>query len=338
MREWKTTFLFLLLFTLTAAAGAQYRGKRLILKDGSYQITDKWEIRGERVRYYSRERSDWEELPHALVDWVATEKFNARVDAPGGEGRATEIKEIDKEEAAERAKEAAKTPQVAPGVTLPSSGGVYMLDTYRGQPQLVELVQNGGELNKQMGKNIMRSIINPIAVSSRQTIELKGLRSRVQSHVAQPEIFLDINLGDESNSPNLSTDKTKTDQSGRFQIVKLDKTKTARIIGDLKIYIYGKVKQEQKMIETAAGFLPGNEWLKIYPKKPLEHGEYAVVEMLGPKEMNLYVWDFGVDPGAPENPTSWKPVQSKEAMTGTDESPLLQGHNDKNKKPPKRKD
>ena len=50
------------------------RGKKLILKDGSYQIVREYQVNGDRVRYFSEERGDWEELPAAMVDWDATAK------------------------------------------------------------------------------------------------------------------------------------------------------------------------------------------------------------------------------------------------------------------------
>jgi hypothetical protein len=50
------------------------KGKKLILADGTFQMVREYHREGDRVRYYSLERSAWEEMPAMLVDWAATEK------------------------------------------------------------------------------------------------------------------------------------------------------------------------------------------------------------------------------------------------------------------------
>ena len=44
---------------------------KLYLKDGSYHIVREYQVQPDRVRYYSVERSEWEEIPLDLVDLVA---------------------------------------------------------------------------------------------------------------------------------------------------------------------------------------------------------------------------------------------------------------------------
>src|SRR6266478_2737275 len=53
------------------------KGKKLVLADGTFQIVREYSVQGDRVRYWSVERSAWEEIPTTLVNWDATHKAEA---------------------------------------------------------------------------------------------------------------------------------------------------------------------------------------------------------------------------------------------------------------------
>lgn len=308
------------LVTLYFPARAQDLSRRLILKDGSYQLVTVYEVKGDRVRYKSAERNEWEELPSALVDWPATEKYEKE--------RATsaipEAKELDKETDAEREAELSHLPQVAPGLRLPEDSGIFLLDNYQGQPQLVEMQQTEGDLKRNTKGNIFRSAINPVA-SDKQTIELEGEHAAIHSHVSVPSIY--INVDDETpqpppgetgsakqSQPSLDAPRAQQAQQpqkatvpfDRFRIVQAKVKGGKRIVGDMKKAVNGKVSQDQNFVKTTIDRISGG-WFKLTPVDDLAPGEYAVVEMKGNEGMNLYVWDFGVNPNAPANTNPWKP-------------------------------
>jgi hypothetical protein len=288
---------------------AQHQAKKLILKDGSYQLATKYEIKGDRVRYMSAERGEWEELPKDLVDWPATEKYEKE---RGTGVTSPEAQELDQELEAELKAEEARSPAVAPGLNLPSEGGIFLFDNFMGQPQLVELQQNSGDINRNVAGNILRGAINPVA-SAKQNIELKGARASVQAHTLQPVIYINPTQDEPNAAPADKPQAGPPADPQHFRIVRVQVKKDARVVGNLKIAIYGKVSQEQKFVETKVEPVSGG-WIKLTPVAGLQPGEYAVVEMLGKEGMNLYVWDFGVNPSAPPNPTAWKPVPPKKPL------------------------
>jgi hypothetical protein len=309
-------------FTLHSAA--QDLARRLILKDGSYQLVTKYEVKGDRVRYKSAERDEWEEVPSSLIDWPATQKYEKdRTAAPA----IPEALALDKEIDAEREAEEAHLPQVAPGLRLPEDSGVFLLDNFQGQPQVVELQQTEGDVNRNTKGNIFRGAINPIA-SAKQTIELEGEHAAIQAHVAVPSIY--INVEDESanrppggetasakpSEPSLDAPRSERQRPqqpqqatvpfDRFRIVRAKVKGGKRIVGDIKRAVTGKVSQDQSYVKTTIDRVSGG-WLKLTPTEDLAPGEYVVVEMKGSEGMNLYVWDFGVNPNAPANANPWKP-------------------------------
>ncbi len=295
---------FCLSFCLTHfPASAQTQAHRLILKDGSYQPVTKYEIHGERVRYFSAERGEWEEVPKSLIDWDATNKFEqGRLQGPP----APEAVELDKEIEAERKAEQARSPQVAPGLRLPDEGGVFLLDTYESQPQLSELQQSGGEVNKSTKTNILRTTINPLA-GVKQTIELPGPHAKVQSHTNVPSLYINIDLNEgvpaTAQAPGGPPPPAPSE---RFKIVRVEVKGGKRVAGAVKTAATEKTKTGERFVAATATAMTGG-WIELTPIEPLAAGEYAVAEMMGKEEINLYVWDFGVDPSAAANPFTYKP-------------------------------
>lgn len=301
--------MLVLAFVLTAilltlpGSSTEVTGHRLILKDGSYQSITKYEIKGERVRYFSAERGEWEEVPKALVDWDATKKYE---DGRASNASVPEAAELDKELEAERKAAEERMPQVAPGLHLPDDNGVFLLDTYQNEPQLNEIDQAGSDLNRSMKANIFRGAVNPLG-GSKETIEVPEAHAKVQSHTTVPSLYvsLDSNQGAPAIAAQTSGDKPLP-PTDRFKIIRLETKGNKRVAGSVKTAVTGKTTTDERFVPATVTTMTGG-WVKITPIDPLPSGEYAVAEMLTKDGMNIYVWDFGVNPSAPANPFAWKP-------------------------------
>jgi hypothetical protein len=305
--------LLVALVALTRCSFAQEPSRRLILKDGSYQLVTKYEVKGDRVHYFSTERDEWEELPSSLVDWPATDKYEIERAASAS---APEAVQFDKQLEHELELEEAAQPQVAPGLRLPEDSGVFLLDTFQTEPQLVELQQTAGDLDsKAKGK-----IFSPIT-GLKQAIELEGAHAKVQSHVDVPSLYINVepvpgapDQPGASPRPAQSAGQTQQPQQpeqalvpfDRFRIIRAEVKGGKRILGDVKRAVTGKITQQQHFVPTTITGITGG-WLKLTPTTSLAPGEYALVEMVGSEGLNLDVWDFGVNPKAPANPNPWKP-------------------------------
>jgi hypothetical protein len=310
-------------------------------------LISKYEVKGDRVRYLSVERNEWEEMPTALIDWPATEKYEK--DRSAG-ASVPEAVQLDKEIDAEREAEEASQPQVAPGLRLPDDTGVFLLDTYKGEPQIIEVPQTEGDVNLTKG-NIFRGSINPVS-GPKQTIELEGAHAPVQSHVGVPSFYIKVDPADErpaalppnrhASGKDPSDDRTASPQGpekdsdrdahpgpqqpqqpeqaivpfDRYRIVRVEVKGGKRVVGSVKRGVTGKVSDDQHVIKTTINNVKGG-WLKITPTETLANGEYSVVEMMGKEGMNLYVWDFGVNPNAAANKNPYKP-DAKSAPEKTD--------------------
>ena len=304
----RIVFFAVLVVSLRAFSPAQELARRIILKDGSYQLVTKYEVKGGRVRYMSAERNEWEEIPESLIDWPATEKYEKDREAGAS---VPEAAQLDKEIELERERADTQLPLVAPGLRLPEDAGVFLLDSFQGEPQIVEIQQTSGDINRSTKANIFRGAINPVA-GLKQTIELDGAHAQMQAHVDVPSLYIKLDATFDPTATSQTQSSQPAATPSHFRMIRTEVKGGKRIVGDVKRQITGKVSQEQHLVKTTSTQIAGG-WLKLTPTESLAPGEYVVVEMVteegnpGKEGMNIYVWDFGVNPKAPANPNPWKP-------------------------------
>ena len=249
---------FAILIALAVAAfGAT---GRLYLKDGDYQLVREYQVLADRVRYFSTERGDWEEIPLELVDLERTKKDAAERQA----AVEAEAKEQDVEDKAIRAErqEAARVP-VEPGVYYADGQKIQAL-------QLAEVAVNSNK-----GRIVLK-VLSPIPiVPGKSTVEIKGETAAYRASGNKPEFYF-----------RLSDDE-------RFGIIKLAKKKNARLLETISILpVTNEVLEDLKLVATFKKQVAERTY-KIWPEQPLEPGEYALVQY-SDGALNWQVWDFGV--------------------------------------------
>lgn len=255
--------MLLRLIILSALAVAAFGATvRLYLKDGDYQIVREYQVLSDRVRYFSTERGEWEEIPLELVDLDRTKKDaaqrQAEIDA--------EAKQQDVEDKAIRAErqEAARVP-LGPGVYVVTGDKVQPL-----QPAEVEV-------NSSKGRTILKVLAPVPIVPGKSSVEIKGANATYRPAGNKPEFYM-----------RLSDDE-------RFGIIRLTKKKNARLVENVSILpVTNEVIEDLKLVATFKKQVSERTY-KIWPEQPLEPGEYALVEYTD-GALNWQVWDFGVGP------------------------------------------
>jgi len=302
---------------------------RLILKDGSYQIVMSYRVVGSIVHYVSAERGGAEEeIPVSLVDLDATHRWEKQHTQPAAstDSDNPQPPAIDPELLKEEADRAALTPEVAKDLRLPEEDSTLALDTFQGTPELVPLAQTDSDLNRNTGHNLLKAAVNPLS-ASHQIVQLKGETSPIQLHTKDPVLYLrigDESVGNTAGAPitvdtHGATSNIKSDPDGgaaksRYVIVRADIRRGVRVIASFRIGLLGSGQRQEDVVETTSELLPGGHWLKITPKEPLDFGEFALMEVISEKAVNLGVWDFGVHPVSPENRDVIKP-EPRRAVT-----------------------
>lgn len=253
-------FRLVVLFAMAAAAfGAN---SRLYLKDGDYQLVREYQVLADRVRYFSTERGDWEEIPIELVDLERTKKDAAeRQAAIDADARQQDLE--DKAIREER-KEVARVP-VEPGVYYVHGDKLETIP-----PAEIEVISS-------KSRTVLK-VLSPVPiVPGKSSVEIKGETAALRVASNTPEFYFRLM------------------EEERFALIKLTRKKNARLVENVAILpVTNEVIQDLKQVATFKKQI-GDRSYKIWPEKPLEPGEYALVEYTE-DSLNLQLWDFGVGP------------------------------------------
>lgn len=251
------------------------RGKKLMLKDGSFQVVREYKVDGDRVRYYSLDRSQWEEIPAALVDWDKTKA----VEADQSKTDSAFLEKVHRQEQARIVQplDIDASLEAAPGVFLPPGEGVFAFDGKGILP-----VAPAEPSFKTSKKREIEKVLSPIPiVPSRHAVLIQGARSKVRIKIGQPEFYMRTK---QEGDPELELVPAKTHGDSR-QIANIDE-----LFKMQDAAIKPLLMQRWEVAKGVYRFTLG---------QTLAPGEYALIEVIPGKteleQVNVYVWDFGID-------------------------------------------
>jgi hypothetical protein len=232
---------------------------KLYLKDGGYHVVREYQVQEDRVRYYSTERGEWEEIPLELVDLKRTQDEEASIAAARQETLA-----------ADAAEERAEREQARQVARVPMNPGIYWL---KGD-DLEPLQQSETKIVTNRRRSVLKALAPIPVVSGKATLEIDGPASVNVVRGERPEFFLRLSLDE------------------RFELVKLTESKDHnRIVERWTIIpVTKEVMQEHELIPTFR-LQVADGLYKIWPQKPLPPGDYAFIQWTEGKG-NTQVWDF----------------------------------------------
>jgi hypothetical protein len=258
-----------LLLLLAFAAAGWAENFRLYLKDGGFHLVREYQVAEDRIRYYSVERSDWEEIPADLVDLKRTEAE-----------RKSRVDEEKKRAAMDDAEEKFERAMAREISSVPHEPGLYLARD--GKATTLKMAEIRSTVNK---KQSILKILSPIPIIPGKTaLELDGANSALDIPDVRPSFY--FRIGD----------------MNRFGIIRLAAAKNGRRdVGTMIVEPATKqIFFELRTVDVFRQQLQGDLY-KVWPTADLTPGEYAFVQFTE-EQGYIQLWDFRVPPGAVQRP------------------------------------
>jgi hypothetical protein len=172
---------------------------------------------------------------------------------------------------------------VAEGLQLPTYGHVWALDTWKGVRELVRLKPPDTTADD-----------SGFSLKLRRTIEFKGEAAAVRVHDPAPQFFLRGVSGNDNGRSDLVVVRLNAEAERREV--------TKDTMAELKQQAKHTDGQYPDIISMKQQRVGTTDWYRLSPKQILAAGEYALVPLpASPGFADGEVFDFAIDPTAPEN-------------------------------------
>jgi hypothetical protein len=264
------------------------RGKKLILKDGNYQLVRTYERNGDRVRYLSAERGDWEEIPASMVDWDATAKA-AAAEEKSNEAVLNKIHAQEEASRTEAVLDVDASLQLGKGVFLPPGEGMFVLEG----KSITPLVQVGAG-TKTDKKQLLKQLASPIPiVPSKRNIVIDGAHATIRLSKT-PEFYLREAPPDPDRMTPIEHSSRPGESGPEVLLIRATVKGNKRQLESIKNLFGNDLATDMSVIGIQRWEVAPTVF-RFTLSEPLPPGEYALAEVL-PDGLNFWVWDFGVDP------------------------------------------
>ena len=265
-------------------------GKKLVLKDGTYQLIREYERTGERVRYFSIERGEWEEIPASMVNWEATAKEAEASD----KAAAALVEKVHKQEEAKRMDNVADIDaslQVGDGAFLPSGEGMFVVEG-----KSVRLLEQVGSRIKTAKLRTVEQILSPVpVVPGKQTVVIEGAHATLRLRSTVPEFYLREAPPDPDRVSPIVKSSRPGETGPAVVLIRAKVTHNSRQLESIST-LFGEAMSRNMNEVSIQRWDVAPSVYRFTLSAALAPGEYALAEIL-PDGLNYFVWDFGVDAG-----------------------------------------
>jgi len=264
------------------------RGKKLVLKDGTYQVVREYQRNGERVRYFSEERGEWEEIPASMVDWDATAKDAAATE----KASASMVAKIHKQEEAKRMDNVADIDaslQVGDGVFLPQGEGLFVVEG-----KSIRLLQQAGSRAKTDTLRTIEQIMSPVPiVPGKQTVILQGSHATLRLKTTTPEFYLREAPPDQDRASPILKSSRPGESGPDLVLIRAKVVHNGRQLESINL-LFGQPVSKKRDDVSVQRWEVAPSVYRFTLSGELTPGEYVMAEVLE-DGLNYFVWDFGVD-------------------------------------------